>query len=108
MFAGELSVQTILQSEFKRSVVLMLDGAPQVIENTHVTSTTLEWVIEQDRITREKKVHLASSPNSQKKSHPGPVTHARPLARLYRAVASSKFLPPFRSGEGSPQNRSKK
>jgi translation elongation factor P/translation initiation factor 5A len=32
-------MQTILPSEFKRQMVLMLDGAPHVIEDMHTSGT---------------------------------------------------------------------
>jgi elongation factor P len=36
---GKASVQTILPSEFKRQMVLMLDGSPHVIEDMHTSGT---------------------------------------------------------------------
>jgi elongation factor P len=38
-FNGESHLQTILPSEFKRMMVLMLDGSPHVIEDLHTSGT---------------------------------------------------------------------
>jgi len=38
-FAGGDNMQTILPSEFKRQMVLMLDGAPHVVEDMHTSGT---------------------------------------------------------------------
>ena len=38
-FAGTTNMQTILPSEFKRQMVLMLDGAPHVVEDMHTSGT---------------------------------------------------------------------
>src|SRR5271169_2978520 len=35
----EISMQTILPSEFKRQMVLMLDGSPHVVEDMHTSGT---------------------------------------------------------------------
>jgi hypothetical protein len=38
-FAGDDNMQTILPSEFKRQMVLMLDGSPHVVEDMHTSGT---------------------------------------------------------------------
>jgi elongation factor P len=38
-FAGDDTMQTILPSEFKRQMVLMLDGSPHVVEDMHTSGT---------------------------------------------------------------------
>jgi elongation factor P len=38
-FAGDENMQTILPSEFKRQMVLMVDGSPHVVEDMHTSGT---------------------------------------------------------------------